>query len=105
MRLTKKNDIGTYESRKHQEDWANLCEANQKLGPLEDAEELCEEIVSQTVYIKCADGFIYGDNYEDYKALYNFKKRRIEIYGWDFINYLDLDDYGKTWALTKVELL
>lgn len=39
MRLTKKTDIGIYESRKHQEDWANLGETNQKLGPLEDIEE------------------------------------------------------------------
>ena len=83
MRLTKKTDIGIYESKKHQEDWANLGEANQKLGPLEDIEELCEKIVSQPIYEKFIDtGEIHEEDYSYYKALYNFRKRRIEIYGY-----------------------
>ncbi len=106
MRLTKKNDIGIYESRKHQEDWANLGEANQKLGPLEDAEELCEKIVSQPIYEKNnTTGEIREINYEGYTALYDFRKRRIEIRDWDYVDGFDLDDYGINWALTKGELL
>ena len=105
MRLTKKNDIGIYESRKHQEDWANLGETNQKLGPLEDAEELCEKIVSQPIYEKFTDsGEIHEEDYSDYKALYNFRKRRIEIYGYEFIAWFELDGYGKTWSLDKKDL-
>lgn len=106
MRLTKKTDIGIYESKKHQEDWANLGEANQKLGPLEDVEELCEKIISQPIYEKFIDtGEIHQEDYTDYKALYNFKERRIEIYDYEFIAWFVLDEYGKTWALTKEELL
>ena len=79
--------------------------ATNKLGQLEDVEELCEKIVSQPIYEKYEDnGKIHKEDYTEYKALYNFKERRIELYGYEFINWLELDKYGKTWALTKEEL-
>ena len=76
-----------------------------KLADLEDIEELCEKIVSQPIYEKYEDnGKIHKEDYTEYKALYNFKERRIELYGYEFINWFELDKYGKTWALTKGEL-
>ena len=78
---------------------------SQKLGQLEDIEELCEKIVSQPIYEKYEDnGKIHKEDYTEYKALYNFKERRIELYGYEFINWFELDNYGITWALTKEEL-
>lgn len=76
-----------------------------KLGQLEDIEELCEKIVSQPIYEKYRDtGEIHKENYSEYHALYNFKERRIEIFSCDFINWFELDEYGKFWAFTKEEL-
>lgn len=76
-----------------------------KLGQLEDVEELCEKIVSQPIYEKFRDtGEIHKEKYTDYIALYNFKERRIEIYGFEFIMWFKLDEYGKFWAFTKEEL-
>ena len=78
---------------------------SQKLGQLEDIEELCEKVVSQPIYEKYEDnGKIHIEDYTEYKALYNFKERRIELYGYEFINWFELDNYGITWALTKEEL-
>ena len=79
--------------------------ATNKLGQLEDIEELCEKIVSQPIYKKYVDnGEIHIEDYTEYQALYNFKERRIELYGYEFINWFEIDKYGKTWALTKGEL-
>ena len=78
---------------------------SQKLGQLEDIEELCEKVVSQPIYEKYEDnGKIHIEDYAEYKALYNFKERRIELYGYEFIHWFELDNYGITWALTKEEL-
>ena len=78
---------------------------SQKLGQLEDIEELCEKVVSQPIYEKYEDnGKIHIEDYTEYKALYNFKERRIELYGYEFIHWFELDNYGITWALTKGEL-
>lgn len=78
---------------------------DEKLCQLEDAEELCEKIVSQPIYEKYDTGEIHKEDYTEYHALYNFKERKIEVYGFEFINWFELDEYGKTWALTKEELL
>ena len=84
----------------------SVCQFNNKLGQLEDIEELCEKIVSQPIYEKSVDtGEIHEEDYTEYRALYNFKERTIEIYGYEFINGFKLDNYGKTWALTKEKLL
>ena len=84
----------------------SVCQFNNKLGQLEDIEELCEKIVSQPIYEKYVDnGEIHEEDYTEYRALYNFKERTIEIYGYEFINGFKLDNYGKTWALTKEKLL
>ena len=78
---------------------------SQKLGRYEDIEELCEKIVSQPIYEKYEDnGKIHKEDYTEYKALYNFKERRIELYGYEFINWFEVDNYGKTWALSEEEL-
>lgn len=85
--------------------WLRIYEAYQELGKLEDLEELCEKMVSQPIYEKYEDnGEIHKEDYTEYQALYNFKKRRIELYGYEIINGFEIDKYGKTWALTKEEL-
>ena len=85
--------------------WLRIYEAYQELGKLEDLEELCEKIVSQPIYEKYEDnGQIHKEDYTEYQALYNFKERRIELYGYEIINGFEIDKYGKTWALTKEEL-
>ena len=77
-----------------------------KLGRLEDIEELCEKICSQPIYVKYKDiDEIHEENYTDCQVLYNFKEKRIQMYNCVLINYFKLDSYGKTWALTKEELL
>ena len=90
-------------------DYIALLEHNaivEKLGQLEDIEELCEKIVSQPIYKKFINtGTISKKNYIGCYALYNFKDRSIDIYDDEFINSFGVEDYGKTWALTKEELL
>ena len=79
--------------------------AIQKLGRLEDIEELCERVVNQPIYEKYADTHgIHKEDYTDCRALYSFEFNRIELYLHDFVNYFELDQYGKTWAFTKEEL-
>lgn len=103
-RLTKKYSNG-YLPQYERETNENYYDLVHKLGQLEDIEELCEKIVSQPIYEKYLDtGEIHKVNYTEYKALYNFKERRIEVYGYWFINCFKLDSYGKTWALTKEEI-
>lgn len=99
-RLTEKRDGLYYDIEE-----CVVSNCSQKLGQLEDIEELCEKIVSQPIYEKYVDnGEIHIEDYTEYKAVYNFKERRIELYGYEFINGFEIDKYGKTWALTKGEL-
>lgn len=108
MRLTVKNGEGLLVEPSSEYLLQNrVCyqDCIQKLGQLEDIEELCKKIVSQPVYVKFIDtGEIHKEDYTEYRALYNFKERRIEVYGYEFINWFELDEYGKTWSLTKGEL-
>lgn len=99
-RLTEKRDGLYYDIEE-----CVVSNCSQKLGQLEDVEELCEKIVSQPIYEKYEDnGKIHKEDYTEYQALYNFNERRIELYGYEFINRFELDKYGITWALTKEEL-
>lgn len=76
-----------------------------KLSKLEDIEEVCEKLVSQPIYEKYVDTHeIHKEDYTECRALYSFERNRIELYRWDFVNYFELDQYGKTWAFTKEEL-
>lgn len=107
MRITEKKENGFYELNNGQEIYGeeNGIRLVQVLGKYEDIEELCKKIVSQPVYEKFVDtGEIHKEDYTEYHALYNFKERRIEVYGFEFINWFGLDEYGKTWALTREEL-
>lgn len=108
MRITKKRENGFYELKAGAEIYGeeNGIRLVQIVGQLEDIKELCEKIVSQPIYEKFIDtGVIHKEDYIGHYALYNFKARRIYIYGYDFIDSFALEDYGKTWALTEEELL
>lgn len=108
MRITKKRNNGFYKLKAGkeiygEEDGIRLV---QIVGQLEDIEELCEKIVAQPIYQKFIDtGEIHKKDYTEYYVLYNFAEKRIEIYGCEIITCLNVEDYGKTWALTKEELL
>lgn len=79
--------------------------AEKELKRLEDIEELCEKVVNQPIYEKYADTHeIHKEDYTECRALYSFEYNRIELYLRDFVNYFELDQYGKTWAFTKEEL-
>ena len=84
--------------------------AQEKLCLLEDIEELCEKIVTQPIYERYENRYddtseIHEKNYTEFQALYNFKERTIELRDcFDIVNWFKLDDYGKTWSLTKEEL-
>ena len=77
-----------------------------KLGKLEDAEELCIEMTTQPIY-EVIDDEIEQFDFTGYSAAYDFKNNCIIVYNFKkaikhaiyFIN-----EYGKTWALTKEEL-
>lgn len=81
--------------------------AEEKLCELEDVEELCEKMVSQSIYeIYYGASEIHEEKYTECQALYNFKEKRIELVDcFEIVNWFNVDDYGKTWALTKEELL
>ena len=80
--------------------------AIRKLGQLEDAEELCKKVTKQPYSRKAPDGTIFEMEERDCTALYSFEKNAIVLicYG-RCCNILKINEYGKTWALTKEELL
>lgn len=80
--------------------------AEEKLCLLEDVEELCEKMVSQSIYeIYYGANEIHEENYIECQALYNFKEKRIELVDcFEIEHWYKLDDYGKTWALRKEDL-
>lgn len=83
----------------------NKIDAINKLGKLEDVEELCKKIVKKPVYEKVRGNIIKTD-YTKFSASYNFKTNAIYLLdGIEVAWVLDVDCYGKTWATTKEELL
>lgn len=78
-----------------------------KLGKLEDAEEICEKLENQRRFFRK-----YIDTNEivetEYRwritTAYNFNKKKIYVIGRGFGDVFDLDEYGITWAITKEEL-
>ena len=108
MRITKKRENGFYELKEGEEIYGegNGIRLVQIVGQYEDIKELCEKIVSQPIYEKYIDdGEIHKENYIGEYVSYNFKERSIYIYGYGFIHRFELENYGKTWALTKEELV
>ena len=101
MRLTNKMGIA-YEV----EDFSNCYEAVDKLGKLEDIEELCEKVTERPIYFKSLDGIV-KKSFAGHNALYQFETGRVFLFD-DADRYvlsLDLQYYGKAWAFTKEELL
>ncbi len=108
MRLTK-FDKGLY----FDEDGVNKMDGStNKLGKLEDIEdELGIELI--TLFKASKNGIVFIDNdTHDIRLAYNIK---IDIYENELVDitigeeqkpmYFKFKDYGKTWALTKEELL
>ena len=81
----------------------NLLEAYGKLGELEDAFELIEEMYKKPVCWKSDDGEEYCDYYTHSTILYNPKTNEIQIYEYEFIASYKVEEYGITWWLKKEE--
>ena len=99
MRLTEKKN-GTYWN------YGNFVEIIDKLGQLEDIEEeLGIDLI--TLFKALKDGVYY--KYKDMGVEKISKLRPITIHKntivCDYHTYKYFKDYGKTWALTKEELL
>ena len=113
-RLTKKTfDKGTFEGKwfKELREMYGITDAKKiylKLKEYEDIEELCEKIKTQTVYQKIYNGYnsqyITEDRFWDCSISYNFEARMIEIYNYECIDGLKVDDYGKMWSFDRREL-
>lgn len=65
---------------------------------------LCSKAVSQPIFERLDKGVIIEKNYDDFKALYNFKENRIEIYDYEFIDWFDVGLYGVVWSFNKKDL-
>jgi len=110
QRLTKKDKdhIGGYAPNgTYDIDWK--ANAFEKLGQYEDIEELCEKIKTQTIYQKILYSgynryYITEDKFWDCSISYNFEARMIEIYQYEWVDGLKLDEYGTQWALTREDL-
>lgn len=83
----------------------NFKELQETVNKYKNIEKLCEKVIEKPIYEKYTDtNEIHREDYTECCALYNFKYNRIELYMYDFVNMLEIDQYGKTWALTKEEL-
>lgn len=110
MRLTKKMGIA-YEV----EDFSNSYEAIDKLGQLEDIEEnigkkldidnfdllFVLKVITGTAYFKDRDGEIVKAQ----SVSFGFESGEFQLHRRKGIHFVDYEDYGKTWAITKEELL
>ena len=75
-----------------------------KLGKLEDIEELCIKISKQPIYIKSGN-YIEKLDFREYYIFYYFEDDSIHIYAADGLVYsLGVKSYGENWALTEKEL-
>jgi hypothetical protein len=121
MRFTKKIDLEEFGYDYVLLDETNQPSANYKLGQLEDAEEE-NEIDLVTLFKALKDGAWFKNPYYLSEINYiknlefniDFNKKRFDIRMDCFVKFYDYStggafflfkDYGKTWALTKEELL
>ena len=78
--------------------------AEEKLCQLEDKEELCIKMTTQPIYEKFSKTNIYKLDYTGYNAAYDFKNNCIILYEGHKATIYFINEYGKTWSLTKEEL-
>lgn len=101
-RLTKK-----IENPQYSNDYEMLCAHDyhliNKLGKLEDAFELIEEMYKKPVCWKGYDGEEEYEYYTHSTILYNPKTNEIEIYEYEFIASYKVEEYGITWWLKEEE--
>ncbi len=117
MRLTKKK---WHQLNNHKKDWFeyvpgkySLTDIVYKLAELEDVEEeLGIDLI--TLFKALLRGYVYGITKDGIKKLNigNLTIRNltaltysIDENNWRWVKKLHLTDYGKTWALTRKELL
>lgn len=110
MRFTKKeiSDIGkhighyfVYTKYANKESNAYI----NKLGQLEDIEELCIKMTTQIIYEKFSNTNIGKLDFIGYSTAYDFENNCIMVYKGHEATIYSVNEYGKTWALTKEVLL
>lgn len=115
MRLTEKGNDCYYPARNKYGHLIDHYETDQKLGQLEDIEdeynidivkavELCKKVNEQkVVYTKESWGIYTLKIFDDLDI--ELFKHRLYVNSRGMYISLDLNEYGKTWSLTKEELL
>lgn len=104
MRLTEELPMGSYRAKTiYLEPHRNEQECIYKLGQLEDIEdELGIDLITFFKIYNTDKVYIKGKDY--YWKIKHYNRHSITV-GTNKTIYLPLKDYGKTWALTKEELL
>lgn len=76
-----------------------------KLGQIEDDEELCKKVTEQPIYFKSLGGIV-EKSFAGHNALYQFETGRVFLFddADQYVLSLDPQYYGKAWAFTKEEL-
>ena len=81
-----------------------LREACNKLGQLEDINEMCYKLKCQPIYEKYVDNKVRKDDYTAWWAFYDFEYNNIVLCRDGEYKFLSVDEYGNLWAFTKEEL-
>ena len=107
MRLTKyePNENSMFPYKLKDDELSTELDSVHKLGQLEDIEELCIKITTQPVYEKLPNAKINKFDFTEYNSAYDFENKCIIVYKGSSAIVFFIKDYGKTWAMTKEELL
>lgn len=101
MRLTHKAEYK--DKRKNREPMLKI---RNKLFKFENIEELCIKMTTQPIYEKFFhNNHICKLDFTGHNAAYDFKNNCIIIYKGRGATIYSVNEYGKTWSLTKEELL
>lgn len=82
----------------------SFAKVEQKLGQLEDIQELCTKMTAQPLYEKFSKTNICKLDFIGWNTAYDFENNCIIIYKDKKATAYFINNYGKTWALTREEL-
>lgn len=109
MRLTKRHKlnelVGYTVGDMYMDGYQTIGTPITKLGQLEDIEELCIKMTTQPIYEKFFKTNICKLDFIGCNTAYDFKNNCIIVYKDSIATIYFINRYGKTWALTKEELL
>lgn len=84
--------------------WSKEAQMYNKLYDLEDIEELCINMTTKPIYEKFFRTTIRKLDFTGWNTAYDFKNNCIMVYKGHEATIYSVDEYGKTWALTREEL-